>query len=72
MSPQFKSLLTRTISGAVFVALVVGSFFLPVYVQFVLFTVFAILAAYEYMTIVETSEVKPQKLMGVLITVLLI
>lgn len=72
MSPQFKTLLTRTISGAVFVALVVGSFFLPAYVQFVLFTVFAVLAVYEYVTVVETSGVKAHKLMSVLITVLLI
>ncbi|MBO4654829.1 MAG: phosphatidate cytidylyltransferase [Bacteroidales bacterium] len=72
MTPQFKSLLTRTISGAVFVALVVGSFFLPSYVQFGLFTLFAILAVYEYVTIVETTGVKAQKLMSVLITVLLI
>lgn len=72
MSPQFKTLLTRTISGTVFVALVVGSFFLPAYVQFVLFTVFAVLAVYEYVTVVETSGVKAHKLMSVLITVLLI
>ena len=57
MSPQFKSLLTRTISGAIFVALVVGSFFLPVYVQFILFTFFAVLAVYEYVTIVGTAGV---------------
>lgn len=72
MSLQFKTLLTRTISGAVFVALVVGSFFLPAYVQFILFTVFAVLAVYEYVTVVETSGVKAHKLMSVLITVLLI
>jgi phosphatidate cytidylyltransferase len=72
MSPQFKTLLTRTISGAVFVALVVGSFFLPVYVQFILFTLFAVLAVYEYVTIVETAGVKAHKLSSVLITVLLV
>ena len=72
MTPQFKSLLTRTISGAVFVALVVGSFFLPVYVQFILFTLFAVLAVYEYVTIVETAGVKAHKLSSVLITVLLV
>ena len=72
MSPQFKSLLTRTISGAVFVALVVGSFFLPVYVQFILFTLFAVLAVYEYVTIVGTAGVKAHKVSSVLITVLLI
>ena len=72
MSPQFKSLLTRTISGAVFVALVVGSFFLPSYVQFGLFSLFAVLAVYEYVTIVETAGVKAHKLSSVLITVLLI
>ena len=72
MSPQFKSLLTRTISGAVFVALVVGSFFLPSYVQFILFTLFAVLAVYEYVTIVETAGVKAHKVSSVLITVLLI
>ena len=72
MSPQFKSLLTRTISGAVFVALVVGSFFLPVYVQFILFTLFAVLAVYEYVTIVGPAGVKAHKVSSVLITVLLI
>ena len=72
MSPKFKSLLTRTISGAVFVALMVGSFFLPVYVQFILFTFFAVLAVYEYVTIVKMAGVKAQKLMSVLITVLMI
>ena len=72
MFPQFKSLLTRTISGAVFVALVVGSFFLPSYVQFGLFSLFAVLAVYEYVTIVETAGVKAHKLSSVLITVLLI
>lgn len=72
MSPQFKSLLTRTISGAVFVALVVGSFFLPVYVQYILFTLFAVLAVYEYVTIVGTAGVKAHKVSSVLIAVLLI
>lgn len=72
MSSQFKTLLTRTISGAVFVALVVGSFFLPFYVQFILFTLFAVLAVYEYVTIVETAGVKAHKVSSVLITVLLI
>ena len=67
-----KSLLTRTISGAVFVTLVVGSFFLPAYVQFILFTLFAVMAVYEYVTVVETAGVKAHKLMSVLITVLLI
>lgn len=72
MTPQFKSLLTRTISGIVFLVLMVGSFFLPAYWQFILFTLIAVLAVYEYMTIVETSGVKPQKVMGVVMTVLLI
>ncbi len=72
MTPQFKSLLTRTLSGIVFVVLMVGSFFVPAYCQFVLFILFAVLAVYEYMTVVETAGVKPQKLMSVLITVLLI
>lgn len=72
MSPQFKSLLTRTISGLVFVTLVVGSFFLPFYVQFIIFTLFAVLAVYEYVTIVETAGVKAHKVSSVLITVLLI
>ena len=72
MSSQFKTLLTRTISGAVFVSLVVGSFFLPFYVQFILFTLFAVLAVYEYVTIVETAGVKAHKVSCVLITVLLI
>lgn len=72
MSPQFKSLLTRTISGAVFVALVVGSFFLPSYVQFILFTLFAVMAVYEYVTIVGTAGVKAHKVSSVLIAVLMI
>ena len=55
MSPQFKSLLTRTISGIVFVALVVGSFFLPSYCQFLLFTVFAAIALSEYIRITEST-----------------
>lgn len=72
MTPQFKSLLTRTISGIVFLVLMVGSFFLLAYCQFILFTSIAVLAVYEYMTVVETSGVKPQKVMGVVMTVLLI
>lgn len=72
MTPQFKSLLTRTISGIVFLVLMVGSFFLPAYWQFILFTLIAVLAVYEYMTIVEVSGVKPQKVMGLVMTVLLI
>lgn len=72
MTPQFKTLLTRTLSGAVFVTLVVGSFFVPAYCQFILFALFAVLAVYEYATIVETAGVKPQKLMCILITILLI
>ena len=72
MSPKFKSLLTRTLSGLVFVVLMVGSFFVPAYYQFILFTLLAVLAVYEYMTIVETTGVKPHKVMGMLITVLLI
>lgn len=72
MSPKFKTLLTRTISGIVFLVLMVGSFFLPAYWQFILFTLIAVLAVYEYMTIVEVSGVKPQKVMGLVMTVLLI
>lgn len=72
MSPQFKSLLTRTISGAVFVALVVGSFFVPSYFQFGLFLFFAVMATYEYLRIVETDGVRVHKILGVLITALLV
>ena len=72
MSPQFKSLLTRTLSGIVFVALIVGSFFLPSYCQFILFTVFAAIALSEYMKITESSGVKIQKIMCAMIVVLVI
>ncbi len=72
MSPQFKSLLTRTISGIVFVALVVGSFFLPSYCQFLLFTVFAAIALSEYVRITESTGVKVQKIMCAMIVVLVI
>jgi phosphatidate cytidylyltransferase len=72
MTPQFKSLLTRTLSGIVFVALVVGSFFLPSYCQFILFTVFAAIALSEYMKITESSGVKIQKIMCAMIVVLVI
>ncbi len=72
MSPQFKSLLTRTISGAVFVALVVGSFFVPSYFQFALFVFFAAVATYEYLHIVETDGIRSHKVLGVLMTVLMV
>lgn len=72
MTPQFKSLLTRTISGAIFVALVVGSCFLPSYCQFLLFTVFAVIALTEYMKITESSGVKIQKIMCAMTVVLVI
>lgn len=72
MSPQFKSLLTRTISGIVFVALVVGSFFLPSYCQFLLFTVFAAIALSEYIKITESTGVKVQKILCAMIVVLVI
>ena len=72
MSPQFKSLLTRTISGIVFVALIVGSFFLPSYYQFILFTVFAAIALSEYIRITESSGIKVQKIMCAMIVVMVI
>ena len=72
MSPKFKSLLTRTISGAIFVALVVGSFFVPVYCQFVLFAFFAVVAMIEYHRVVATDGVKTQLIMGILATLLIL
>ncbi len=48
MTDKFKNLLVRTASGAVFVVLVVGSFFVPAVFQYLLFLFFAEVATWEY------------------------
>jgi CDP-diglyceride synthetase len=51
---------------------VVGSFFLPSYCQFLLFTVFAAIALSEYIRITESTGVKVQKILCAMIVVLVI
>lgn len=65
-----RILITRAITGAIFVAIVVGSFFAPVAVFQIIFLAFALLAVREYLHI-ASEDAHPQSFMPFLLTTLL-
>ncbi|MDR1345653.1 MAG: phosphatidate cytidylyltransferase [Bacteroidales bacterium] len=66
-----RNLLTRTFIGILFLAVVIGSFFLPHLCFYLLFTAFAIIGMYEYIAMMHKIGYKIQWLLPILITLLL-
>lgn len=65
-------MIVRSASGAVFVALVVSSFFLPGIFQYVLFLFFTLVGTWEYLSIVEKGGNRPQKCLSMTAAALII
>jgi phosphatidate cytidylyltransferase len=65
------NLLTRTLTGILFLAVVVGAFFLPHFVFYLLFTAFAIIGIYEYVAVMRKNGYKIAWGLPMLITLLL-
>lgn len=66
-----KTIITRTITGSIFVALVIGSILLgPLFFAGV-FLVFAIAGIFEFYRIVDKDKLHTQKLAGIICTVVL-
>ncbi|MDL2296356.1 phosphatidate cytidylyltransferase [Bacteroidales bacterium OttesenSCG-928-B11] len=55
-----RNLITRAITGIIFISLIISSFFLPWYVFAVIFLFFTIVAIYEYTHIARQSGSSPQ------------
>lgn len=72
MNSKLKNLLVRTASGAIFVTLVVSSFFLPIVFQYVLFSFFAVVGTWEYLTIVAKDGSNPQKYLSMIAAFLIV
>lgn len=72
MTDKFRNLLVRTASGAVFVALVVGSFFVHAIFQYLLFLFFAEVATWEYCRICNQNDLKLHTPMCLCITWLMV
>ncbi|MDR2980494.1 MAG: phosphatidate cytidylyltransferase [Bacteroidales bacterium] len=66
-----RNLITRTITGIVFIALVVSTFFLPYYDFAIIFLFFTIVAVIEFLNIAKKSGAKPQYFSTIAIAVLL-
>ena len=63
-----SNLITRTITGGIFVILVVGSILLNHYLFSIVFFVFTILGVAEFYTIVGKEQFKPQRNVGIIIS----
>jgi phosphatidate cytidylyltransferase len=65
-----SNLITRTITGAIFVILVVGSILLNHYLFSIVFFVFTMLGVAEFYTIVGKEQFKPQRNTGIFISLI--
>lgn len=65
-----NNLLTRTITGIVFVALTVSAIVIDHHAFFILFLIIAILALWELYRLAELSDIRPNKALGVVSGVL--
>ncbi len=63
---KINNFLLRTITGLLFVVLVIGSILLNQYVFGGLFLIFTILGMDEFYRLVENDKVKPQKISGII------
>ena len=63
-----KNLIVRTITGLVFVALVVASLFLPSYCFFALFLTFALIGTWECLKLAEKTGASPQLILPLLLS----
>ena len=73
MSLKMKNLLVRSVSGAVFVALVITSFLVPAPLfRYLLFLFFAIVGIWEYVTIVSRHGIPVQKVSSLILTIALV
>lgn len=66
-----KTIITRTITGSIFVALVIGSIILGPLFFAAVFLIFALLGVHEFYRIVNKDNVKPQKLEGIICSAIL-
>ena len=64
-----KSLITRTITGIVFVGVIVTTFFLPPIFYSIIFLPITLIGAWEYLQIVEKKNTTPQYLLPLLISI---
>lgn len=63
-----KNLLVRTITGAIFVTLVVASLFLPPYCFYVLFLTFTLIGTGEFLRLSKHTEAEPQIILPMLLS----
>jgi len=66
-----RNLLTRTLTGILFLVVIIGSFFLPHPVFCLLFTAFAVIGMYEYIAMMRKNGYKIAWFLPILITLLL-
>jgi len=66
-----RNLIIRTLTGVVFLTVVIGSFFLPDFVFYLLFTAFALMGLYEYVVMMRKNGYKIAWKIPLLITLLL-
>ncbi|MEI6694599.1 MAG: phosphatidate cytidylyltransferase [Bacteroidota bacterium] len=66
-----NNFITRTITGSLFVILIIASILLSHYFFSIVFLLFSILGIAEFYSITAKEEIKPQRLIGIIISVLL-
>ncbi|MEG1556520.1 MAG: phosphatidate cytidylyltransferase, partial [Bacteroidales bacterium] len=66
-----KNLIIRTVTGAIFVALVVLSFFMNPLFFHLLFLTFSLIATWEYLQMVAKTDATPQIILPLVLTALL-
>ena len=66
-----NNFITRTITGTVFIAIIIGSILADKYVFAGLFLLFTILGIHEFYRLIESNNIKPQKLAGIIEGVLI-
>jgi|AntAceMinimDraft_16_1070373.scaffolds.fasta_scaffold03360_4 phosphatidate cytidylyltransferase len=67
MKPILNNFVSRSITGVLFVAFIVGSIILNKYIFSSLFLIITILGLLEFYKLAEKDNIKPQKLTGILI-----
>ncbi len=71
MNPTLNNFVSRSITGILFVAFIVGSIILNKYIFSSLFFIITILGLLEFYKLAEKDNIKPQKLTGIIISCVL-
>lgn len=68
---KLNNFVTRSLTGAIYVSLIVSSILVHPYFFYIIIGIFTIISVFEFYNIVSSNNVKPQKFLGIFITIVI-